>query len=467
MRDRMFFMLGLAWGCFLFAGHVKIRNGDRFQADFLRQEKGNTVVRPAWGGEEMRIPSRYLDAVILEPATMRNMPHILHLTGGDRVPVEWIGMEPGRLRVKTFWGRELEIDAGYVESVHVYGRGGPLFTGPGRLKDWTVTPATRFNKQIETRVSQTGKGFAVMGGAKLKRALPVKDGPMVFSLEVEHPPGHHPGATIQISGLLKDGKKALTQQMSFSSRVIDYRLKSDVRVPLDNRRLVLPRIPVFEDSTRHVRFGIAPGEGSTEFKLELNGHVVHTWDQGDGITFNPNTRMEVEVYLRSTEDPVFLKSVELREGTIREPSAEDSPGERETDMDTLVLRNGDRLRGTVRDMNGSAILCELQELDRVVPISLDRVAKVEWRSVPRRVPRRHARDVRVFAQRGRGRVTGRLVRADGETLGLRSDIWDDTQSVPLSLADRIQFNPHSLPVRKWKTGPGSMSHLNGIDTEDR
>lgn len=440
------------------AGQVEIRNGDRLRADFLRQEKGHTVVRPAWGGEAIRIPSRYVDTVLFSSSAGEPFPHLLHLTQGDRIPVEWLGADEDTFRVRTFWGEVLDIPRGFAASLEIRKAGGILFQGPGRVEDWTLSSSSRQADLSEGALMRTSRGLAVRGSAKLQRAVPVVAGPMTLRMEMDRARGPAPGTLLRWGGLLQRRGDGLIQQLQLSTRFITYRLQEEATGrPVDSWRLTLPRVPQFEEWPQRLGLGIQPEGDGAEFTLEINGTIVHTWSHGGEVAYDPEERMELEIHLRSTHEPVFLSRLELKEGM-------DLSGESRRDwqegMDGLTLRNGDALEGRVVRMEGSKIHFRTPDLERPIPVDLSRVRRVEFRSAAPRVPRRHARDVRVTALGGEARLTGRLERADREEgLVLHSELWGGSQRLPLSVLDMIRYNPYSSRPDSGISDPGEMPHL--------
>lgn len=376
---------------------VHLVNGDSMTGEVQWLcRAGGVGMRLVHSGADIQLGAESLRAVLFHPQGRKCLAGgswLVELSDGERFPVEVIEAEDGSFAVGTGWAGRLKMPWDQVRALRCNGRlGGVLFSGPESSQPWLVESVSRAGRSGGPRwqlhdsvIRGTGDGVAALDW----------DLPDVFALEFFI---RWTGQPVISLALFSDTLDPVHEGDPGAGLVMDVQRMEDGALPFKsglvmsiegtragvNWHAERGRGWLVGDGPVSVRFGESADarirvyadriEGLVE--LEVDGRLVGSWrdmerqfvEEGRGLTFFRT--------VGSRGDSFEIGSVRLLEWNGE--SGLWHPQKPERGHDTIVTRQGDRIRGHL-----GALADQRWEMEAdlgILDVGLDDILEVVWRS---------------------------------------------------------------------------------------
>lgn len=420
------------------ADEIHLLNGDRIFGT-LESLEGNTFQLRRPGGEPpVRIPGAYVGQIRRHEGPVqveRSADVRLEYVNGDRLSGRFLGMDAERVVVETVWGQHLRSRRDAVQRIVRIPAGRDLlWRGPGDLQEWTLQT---FGPSVRSP-AQAGGTIALSGMRSAARGMPPVPDRFEIVLKMRMEGG--------FGDFRADFFAAGTPESPLGGLSV-YNRGTQIEVagsfPSEGQTIYLREeaAALMASHRRDIRLIGDLGRG--EVWLEFNGTALGRWMLSDpgALRMQPERLMQIQV--RSPFLTLYLEDLLFS----RFPHVLPGPEDRKRDGlggDVILFSNGDRLSAEITGGHSGEVKVQTEEQHLSLPLS--RLQSITLNPDSMRLPRRSARDIRVFHAGTKDRLTFALHTLDGETITGRGDLWLEDLHLPRSSFRVAVMNVHT-PVR--------------------
>jgi len=433
------------------AGTLRFLNEDTISGrmvsldrDSVLWESPSLERRASFFTEEIR--DLMLEAAIPLPETKAGHEATLTLTNGDVLNGQLASVTDEQIALDTWYAGRLTFRRVMVRDLAVREMPEYIFRGPGPLASW-IQPGTDL-------AWSAGDGNSIVSQAPgaIARDIPLPD---EFTLEFEVQ--WQGSLNLQLILLSNDPEAKQPDQgydISFQRHSTSLRrLGERQQIGQSNRANALQR-----DEKAKIRLQVSTRTGKIAYYV--NDRILEVWTDAD---VDPEKLGSAIHFIAKDNSPMIISRIDISkwDGTLdEEPKAvqipgvmgfgrafrddfeEEAPAAPEAQEGTMVLRNGDLIRGVVKSIEDGMIHIETPFRDVSLPV--ERLRTLALSPVSLEEPKRENGDIRAWFADG-GSIVFRLegVTADGRAAKGYSQTFG-TADFDLSAFSRLEFNIYEL-----------------------
>jgi|GEM_PF-2474419 len=423
---------------------VRLLNGNRLSAEFLRLEKGRGIFKTDWSRERVSIPARYIGKIDFPPSDPRlSLQTEIRLFNGDYFRGKVLAADETHFLLKTAWADLLRIKRSHVRSLDFTDLGKEtVYLGPGSLESWKIESSEPGPYAV---VSGGTDGILFHGKAGIRKKLPPVGTPfeLAWTLGFGDP---NSLVEVGISDISSQDGAPLLHLFSFSSGTIRYsvleggaRRVGSWRIEMADRQWMTGKSPY--------KFRLTVDPEQNQLTLSVNDLRVKAW-RDEHISFTDSSILAPRVHLnvdRLLDPPLTFRTLALSK-LASPPARPAPPSNPEALSDATVcrvyLRNGDVFEAELLSADDSGLQLRWNPATDPVLLPRTRISRIEFPEAGHEEPRRHARDVRILAHGARDRLTLRLLGSEQGRLTFTHEAMEEQQLLPVTHLDRIRFNPY-------------------------
>lgn len=423
----------------LLAGQISLLNQDRISGEVLSLEGGMLRVGPSWGGDPLLVPAARVASFdqAVPPSSDFIADVRVEFSNGDHVEAKLLGLEDDHLLLETTWAPQARARLGTVTRMTRVDSGDKIhFRGVGAPSDWRVEGTTELRPAPP--VWRDGR-LHIAPRTTMGRTLP--EFPERFCVEfvftVDTGPGNF-GLVLDLFAADMNQGNQPWMRLHFSRGTIFHSVQGGRRNQQVNenwRHFFPPEL--FEQDQWHVRIH---GDFKTNrYFFEINGIPVHEWVSEAFVPPRRRTNRWVSFSWQHGVGLFALEDLVLSAWDGREPRQDPVPTQ--PDEVGVLLKNGDVMQVRLLGVEDQNLRVETPE-GRVLSLPWRVVSRVVFSPTHSHPPRIQARDVRMFHNQRRDRLTFSLESWEEGRVTGRSDIWDGPQSLKQTAVDSVLFNIH-------------------------